>query len=308
MKILFARNKDSYNIYRERKAMFKMREKEKRSAIEMERSRNEVANVHPSPYSLPPLTTPLHINPPLIRVESIARACVCDFSSPFISCILRCHCLVLNSILSLALIRSRFHGPNTPPLRWPQDSPGVGRNVKQGGVVTVLKLRADLFLSVPPQYIMVAWQGVWQNIEIVKRNGEGTGKQRGDLCRYGTMGPLLQRLLDLQYWGAAVNLGESRKTNQPVSDFGGRHLPLSSISFASRENLLAICPPFYSPRLLFTPGIEQREEGGIVSGDATRGCIRTSNNINDGVAWVVGSTAWTRKIGRGEVGRGCLCR
>lgn len=55
------------------------------------------------------------------------------------------------------------------------------------------------------------------------------------------------------------------------------------------------------------PGIEQREKVGIVSGDATRGCIRTSNNINDGVAWVVGSTAWTRKIG-GEVGRGCLCR
>ena len=52
------------------------REKEKKSAIEMERSRNEVANVHPSPYSLPPLTTPLHINPPLLRVESIARACV----------------------------------------------------------------------------------------------------------------------------------------------------------------------------------------------------------------------------------------
>lgn len=39
----------------------------------------------------------------------------------------------------------------------------------------------------------------------------------------------------------------------------------------------------------------------------TRGCNRTSNNINDGVAWVVGSTAWTRKIGSGEVGRGCLC-
>jgi len=94
MKILFARNKDSYNIYRERKAMFKVeekrierkkereseggreREKEKKSTIEMERSRNEVANVHPSPYSLPPLTTPLHINPPLLRVESIARACV----------------------------------------------------------------------------------------------------------------------------------------------------------------------------------------------------------------------------------------
>ncbi|KYN13911.1 hypothetical protein ALC57_13985, partial [Trachymyrmex cornetzi] len=165
----------------------------------------------------------------------------------------------------------------------------------------VVKLRADLFLSVPPQYIVVPWQGVWQNIVIVKRNGEGTGKQRGDLCRYGTMGPLLQRLLNLQYWGAAVNLGESRKTDQPVSDFGGRHLPLSSVSFASRENLLAVCPPSYSPRL-FTLFL------GIVSGDATRGCIRTSNNINDGVAWVVGSTAWTRKIGGGEVGRGCLCR
>ena len=103
---MFARNKDSYNIYRERKAMFKVeekrierkkererererervrervreggreREKEKKSTIEMERSRNEVANVHPSPYSLPPLTTPLHINPPLLRVESIARACM----------------------------------------------------------------------------------------------------------------------------------------------------------------------------------------------------------------------------------------
>ncbi|KYN13908.1 hypothetical protein ALC57_13982 [Trachymyrmex cornetzi] len=69
MKILFARNKDSYNIYRERKAMFKVEEKRR------ERERNEVANVHPSPYSLPPLTTPLHINPPLLRVESIARAC-----------------------------------------------------------------------------------------------------------------------------------------------------------------------------------------------------------------------------------------
>ncbi|KYN32108.1 hypothetical protein ALC56_13486 [Trachymyrmex septentrionalis] len=94
MKILFARNKDNYNIHRERKAMFKVkekrrerererereggreREKEKKSAIEMERSGNEVASVHPSPYSLPPLTTPLHINPPLLRVESIARACV----------------------------------------------------------------------------------------------------------------------------------------------------------------------------------------------------------------------------------------
>lgn len=52
--------------------------------------------------------------------------------------------------------------------------------------------------------------------------------------------------------GAVVNLGESRKTDQPVSDFGGRHLPLSSVSFASRENLLAICPPFYSPRPLST--------------------------------------------------------
>lgn len=49
-----------------------------------------------------------------------------------------------------------------------------------------------------------------------------------------------------------MNLGESRKTSQPVSDFGGRHLPLSSVSFASRENLLAICPPFYSPRPLST--------------------------------------------------------
>lgn len=47
-----------------------------------------------------------------------------------------------------------------------------------------------------------------------------------------------------------MNLGESKKTDQPVSDFGGRHLPLSSVSFASRENLLAICPPFYSPRPL----------------------------------------------------------
>lgn len=42
---------------------------------------------------------------------------------------------------------------------------------------------------------MYVWTEVWQSIEIVKRNGEGTGKQRGggDLCRYGTMGPLLQR-------------------------------------------------------------------------------------------------------------------
>ncbi|KYN32110.1 hypothetical protein ALC56_13488, partial [Trachymyrmex septentrionalis] len=153
----------------------------------------------------------------------------------------------------------------------------VDEREDQGGVVIALKLRADLFLSVPPQYIIVPWRGY-----------------------------------SVQYW--IVNLGESRKTDQPVSDFGGRHLPLSSVSFASRENLLAICPPSYSPRLLFThrlcevrPGIEWREEVGIVSGDATRGCIRTSNNINDGVAWVVGSTAWTRKIG-GEVGRGCLCR
>lgn len=71
-------------------------------------------------------------------------------------------------------------------------------------------------------------------------------------CKIRIYSDILSPVLDLQYWGAAVNLGESRKTNQPVSDFGGRHLPLSSISFASRENLLAICPPFYSPRLLFT--------------------------------------------------------
>lgn len=50
-------------------------ERERRSATETERSRKEAANAHPSPYSLPPLTTPLHINPPLVRVESIARAC-----------------------------------------------------------------------------------------------------------------------------------------------------------------------------------------------------------------------------------------
>ncbi|KYN02820.1 hypothetical protein ALC62_06398 [Cyphomyrmex costatus] len=103
-------------------------------------------------------------------------------------------------------------------------------------------------------------------------------RANGDLCRYGTMGPLLQRLLDFTVWGAAVNLGESIKTDQPVSDFGGRHLPLSSVSFASRENPLAICPPFYSPRLLYSwqrlcevrPGIEQREELGTQS----IGCFR----------------------------------
>lgn len=75
--------------YRERKATFKAREtrrerpirrnereKEKKSAIETERSRKEAASVHPSSYSLPPLTTPLHINPPLIRVESISHVYV----------------------------------------------------------------------------------------------------------------------------------------------------------------------------------------------------------------------------------------
>lgn len=51
------------------------REREEKRETETERSRKEAANAHPSPYSLPPLTTPLHINPPLIRVESIARAC-----------------------------------------------------------------------------------------------------------------------------------------------------------------------------------------------------------------------------------------
>lgn len=56
------------------------------------------------------------------------------------------------------------------------------------------------------------------------------------------------------------------------------------------------------------PGIEQREERAGWCPGTTRGCNRTSNNINDGVAWVVGSTAWTRKIGSGEVGRGCLRR
>lgn len=50
---------------------------------------------------------------------------------------------------------------------------------------TIVFLDATLYVYV--------WTRVWQNIEIVKRNGEGTGKQRGDLCRYGTMGTLLQR-------------------------------------------------------------------------------------------------------------------
>ncbi|KYN13909.1 hypothetical protein ALC57_13983, partial [Trachymyrmex cornetzi] len=33
--------------------------------------------------------------------------------------------------LPRANTRSRFHGPNTPPLRWPQDSPGVGRRKRR---------------------------------------------------------------------------------------------------------------------------------------------------------------------------------
>lgn len=53
--------------------------------------------------------------------------------------------------------------------RWELTSSGVSVKLARsctvderevlGGVVTVLKLRADLFLSVPPQCIMVTWQG-----------------------------------------------------------------------------------------------------------------------------------------------------
>lgn len=85
--------------------------------------------------------TPFAILPPAINNAlayksasytcRVNRARVCDLSSPFISYTSRCHCLLLKSILSLALIRSRFHGPNTPPLRWPQDSSGVGRSVRR---------------------------------------------------------------------------------------------------------------------------------------------------------------------------------
>jgi len=35
----------------------------------------------------------------------------------------------------------------------------VDEREDQGEVVIALKLRADLFLSVPPQYVMVSWQG-----------------------------------------------------------------------------------------------------------------------------------------------------
>lgn len=59
-------------------------------------------------------------------------------------------------------------------------------------------------------------------------------------------------MLKSQYHGDVVSLGESRETVQPVTDFGGRHLPLLVLSFALRENLLLIYPPFYSPRLLST--------------------------------------------------------
>lgn len=141
---MFARNKDGYISRKERNVQSgkeekrktgiqngkRKREREEKSAIEMERSGKEAANVHPSPCSLPPLTTPLHINPPLIRVESIARVYVISRLRSFrVSCDVTV--LLLKSIFSLALIRSRFHGPNTPPLRWPQDSPGVGRSVRR---------------------------------------------------------------------------------------------------------------------------------------------------------------------------------
>lgn len=51
------------------------------------------------------------------------------------------------------------------------------------------------------------------------------------------------------------------------------------------------------------PRIKQREKRVGWCPGSTRGCIRTSNNINGGVAWVVGSTSWIRKIGSREIGR-----